>query len=78
MLHVNAELTLWTLAPLPIMSVVIYYVSDVINRKSMDVQVQQSRLSTLAQELQRHPCAESLCQGAHGYGTLPRSGGHLS
>src|SRR5436190_7397187 len=44
MLHVNAELTLWTLAPLPIMSVVIYYVSDVINRKSMDVQVQQSRL----------------------------------
>ena len=50
MLHVNAELTLWTLAPLPIMSVVIYYVSDVINRKSMDVQVQQSRLSTLAQE----------------------------
>ncbi|MEO8588070.1 MAG: ABC transporter ATP-binding protein [Flavobacteriales bacterium] len=50
MLHVNAELTLWTLAPLPVMSVVIYYVSDVINRKSMDVQVQQSRLSTLAQE----------------------------
>jgi len=50
MLHVNAELTLWTLAPLPIMSIVIYYVSDVINRKSMDVQQQQSRLSTLAQE----------------------------
>ena len=50
MLHVNSELTLWTLAPLPVMSVVIYYVSDVINRKSMEVQQQQSRLSTLAQE----------------------------
>ncbi|MBL7980283.1 MAG: ABC transporter ATP-binding protein [Flavobacteriales bacterium] len=50
MLHVNAELTLWTLAPLPVMSVVIYYVSDVINRRSMEVQEQQSKLSTLAQE----------------------------
>ncbi len=50
MIHVNAELTLWTLAPLPIMSVVIYYVSEVINKRSMDVQEQQSRLSTLAQE----------------------------
>jgi ATP-binding cassette, subfamily B, multidrug efflux pump len=50
MLQVNAELTLWTLAPLPIMSVVIYYVSEVINARSMEVQEQQSRLSTLAQE----------------------------
>ncbi|MEX1132918.1 MAG: ABC transporter ATP-binding protein [Flavobacteriales bacterium] len=50
MLSVNTELTLWTLAPLPIMSVVIYYVSDVINRKSMAVQEHQSKLSTMAQE----------------------------
>lgn len=50
MLSVNAELTLWTLAPLPIMSVVIYYVSDVINKRSMAVQQHQSQLSTLAQE----------------------------
>ncbi|MEZ4807912.1 MAG: ABC transporter ATP-binding protein [Flavobacteriales bacterium] len=50
MLNVNVELTLWTLAPLPIMSVVIYHVSDVINKRSMAVQQQQSRLSTLAQE----------------------------
>ncbi|HRD52588.1 MAG TPA: ABC transporter ATP-binding protein [Flavobacteriales bacterium] len=50
MLHVNTELTLWTLAPLPLMSIAIYYVSDVINRKSASVQAQQSRLSTLAQE----------------------------
>lgn len=50
MLRVNVELTLWTLAPLPIMSVIIYRVSDVINRRSMAVQAGQSRLSTLAQE----------------------------
>ncbi len=50
MLHVNPALTLWTLAPLPVMSVIIYYVSEVINRRSMAVQQQQSRLSTLAQE----------------------------
>ncbi|MBX2972612.1 MAG: ABC transporter ATP-binding protein [Flavobacteriales bacterium] len=50
MLRVNTELTLWTLAPLPIMSIIIYRVSDVINRRSMAVQVGQSRLSTLAQE----------------------------
>ncbi|HQW05145.1 MAG TPA: ABC transporter ATP-binding protein [Flavobacteriales bacterium] len=50
MLNVNVELTLWTLAPLPIMSLIIYRVSDVMNRRSMAVQKQQSRLSTLAQE----------------------------
>ena len=50
MLSVNTELTLWTLAPLPIMSVVIYYVSDIINRRSLAVQEHQSRLSTMAQE----------------------------
>ena len=50
MLQVNAELTLWTLAPLPIMSIAIYHVSEVINKRSAEVQEQQSRLSTLAQE----------------------------
>ncbi len=50
MLHVNTELTLWTLAPLPLMSIAIYYVSDIINKRSTAVQQQQSRLSTLAQE----------------------------
>lgn len=50
MLRVNVELTLWTLAPLPIMSVIIYRVSDVMNRRSMAVQEKQSWLSTQAQE----------------------------
>ncbi|MBL8012095.1 MAG: ABC transporter ATP-binding protein [Flavobacteriales bacterium] len=50
MLSVNPTLTLWTLLPLPLMSLVIYRVSDLINRRSLDVQRQQSLLSTLAQE----------------------------
>ena len=50
MLSVNVELTLYALAPLPLMSIAIYHVSNVINRRSMAVQREQSRLSTLAQE----------------------------
>ncbi|MCB9169288.1 MAG: ABC transporter ATP-binding protein [Flavobacteriales bacterium] len=50
MLSVNVELTLWTLLPLPVMSIAIYQVSEVINKRSLAVQQQQSRLSTLAQE----------------------------
>jgi ATP-binding cassette subfamily B protein len=50
MVQVNGELTLYALAPLPLLSIVIYYVSDIINKRSLEVQKQQSRLSTLAQE----------------------------
>lgn len=50
MLDVNTELTLWSLAPLPLLSVAIYMVSETINRRSMATQQQQSRLSTMAQE----------------------------
>ena len=50
MLSVDVELTLIVLAPLPVMSVIIYFVSRTMNRKSEQVQVQQSHLSTLAQE----------------------------
>ncbi len=50
MLDVNVELTLWSLAPLPLLSIAIYMVSETINRRSMATQQQQSRLSALAQE----------------------------
>ncbi|MFT6718249.1 MAG: ATP-binding cassette subfamily B multidrug efflux pump [Sphingobacteriales bacterium] len=50
MFVVNAELTIYVLIPLPIMSVLIYYVSNRINQKSEQVQRQQSVLSTLSQE----------------------------
>ncbi len=50
MVSVNLELTLYVLIPLPILSVSIYYVSTLINKRSEKVQRQQSYLSTLVQE----------------------------
>ncbi len=50
MTTVNLELTLYVLLPLPVLVVVIYFVSDLINRMSTGVQAQLSKLSTTAQE----------------------------
>ncbi len=50
MTSVNAKLALYVLLPLPILVVVIYFVSNLINRMSNKVQEQLSKLSTIAQE----------------------------
>ncbi len=50
MLMVSVKLTIYVLLPLPILSITIYIVSNLINKKSEQVQRQLSRLSTLAQE----------------------------
>ncbi|MGD1844859.1 MAG: ABC transporter ATP-binding protein [Salibacteraceae bacterium] len=50
MLSVNAKMTLYVLLPLPVLSITIYYVSNVINQKSERVQAQLSNLSSFAQE----------------------------
>jgi ATP-binding cassette, subfamily B, multidrug efflux pump len=50
MLSVNVKLTFYVLLPLPLLSLAIYYVSAIINKKSEAVQRQLSSLSTLAQE----------------------------
>jgi ATP-binding cassette subfamily B multidrug efflux pump len=50
MLYKNVELTLYVLSPLPVLSVLIYYVSNKINKKSERVQRKQSGLSTFVQE----------------------------
>ncbi|MBL4755227.1 MAG: ABC transporter ATP-binding protein [Flavobacteriales bacterium] len=50
MVSVNLKLTLYVLLPLPILSLTIYYVSNIINRKSEAVQRQLSKLTTSAQE----------------------------
>ena len=47
---VNVKLTMYVLIPLPILVVVIYFVSDLINKMSNKVQEQLSKLSTIAQE----------------------------
>ncbi len=51
MLSVNVELTIWALAPLPILSFSIYYVSRLINKKSTEIQTQLSVINSTAQEV---------------------------
>jgi len=51
MFSVNVELTLYTLLPLPILSLSIYYVSNIIHRKSALIQAQLSQLNSIAQEV---------------------------
>lgn len=50
MLYVNTELTLYTLLPLPILSVSIYYVNNIIERKSDEIQKSLSGITTFVQE----------------------------
>lgn len=50
MLQINTKLTAYVLLPLPIMSVLIYFVSSIINKKSTAVQKQQSELTTIVHE----------------------------
>lgn len=51
MISVNAKLALYTLIPLPILSISIYYVSNLINKKSAVIQAQVSKLTSIAQEV---------------------------
>lgn len=50
MVNINAELSLYILLPLPVMSITIYFVSKWINIKSERVQRQLSKIFSLSQE----------------------------
>lgn len=50
MLSINPTLTLYSLLPLPILSFSIYYVSNIINKRSEEIQESLSGLSTFVQE----------------------------
>ena len=50
MISVNLELTLYSLLPLPILSLSIYYVNNLINERSEKIQASLSQLSTFVQE----------------------------
>lgn len=50
MLSVNAELTFYVLLPLPILSITIFYVNNLIEKKSDLIQQSLSNLSTFTQE----------------------------
>lgn len=51
MIKVDITLSLLTLLPLPLLSISIYYVSSIINRRSTKIQQQLSKLTTIAQEV---------------------------
>lgn len=51
MLLINKTLTIYTLAPLPVLSVLIYFISSIINKKSREVQEEQSNLSSYVQDI---------------------------
>ncbi|BDD10471.1 ABC transporter [Fulvitalea axinellae] len=50
MVSINLKLTLFALAPLPVLSLSIYFVNNIINRRSEAIQGQLSNLSTFTQE----------------------------
>ncbi len=50
MFSVNSKLTAFALIPLPILSVSIYFVNNIINRRSEEIQRSLSNLSTFVQE----------------------------
>ena len=51
MFSVSWELSLYSLAPLPLLSVSIYYVSNIINKRSTVIQRQLANLNSIAQEV---------------------------
>ncbi|GAA5222250.1 ABC transporter ATP-binding protein [Membranihabitans marinus] len=51
MINVSPELSLYTLLPLPFLSLSIYYVSSLMHKKSTIIQQQLSTLTSLAQEV---------------------------
>jgi ATP-binding cassette subfamily B multidrug efflux pump len=51
MVNVSLELTLFCLIPLPVLSISIYYVSDLIHKKSEEIQQQLAVLNNTAQEV---------------------------
>ncbi len=51
MLRVNVTLTLWSLLPLPFLSISIYWVSTLINKRSEKIQQQLAVLTSTAQEV---------------------------
>lgn len=50
MISVSPHLTLWVLTPLPVLSISIYYINNLINKRSEKIQEQLSMLTTNAQE----------------------------
>ena len=50
MLSINWKLTLWVLLPMPVLTISIFYVNNIINKRSEEIQAQLSVLTSNAQE----------------------------
>lgn len=50
MIKIDLQMTLYSLAPLPVLSFLIYRVATIINKKSKEVQRQQSEISSIVQD----------------------------
>ncbi|MEQ8533062.1 MAG: ABC transporter transmembrane domain-containing protein, partial [Imperialibacter sp.] len=50
MFSINPKLTLYSLLPLPVLSISIYFVNNIINKRSEEIQRSLSNLSTFVQE----------------------------
>ncbi len=50
MFNIDAELTWYALSPLPLLSLSIFFVNNKIEKRSEEIQIRQSRLSTFVQE----------------------------
>ena len=50
MYHISPKLTIYALLPLPLLSISIFYVNNIIEHRSEEIQKSQSRLSTFVQE----------------------------
>jgi ATP-binding cassette subfamily B protein len=67
MLKKDVELTVYVLAPLPILAITIYYVNSIINKRSERIQALLANLTTNAQEsysayvLLNHLCRKKQC-----------------
>jgi ATP-binding cassette subfamily B protein len=72
MVSVNAMLTFYVLLPLPILSISIYYVNEIIERRSTEIQQSLSRISSIVQE------AFSGVRVLKAYGREPESVRHFS
>lgn len=78
MLAVNVELTVYVLLPLPLLSVSIYYVNNIINKRSEEIQRSLSNLSVMVQEafsgirvlkafVRENDSTEKFAQESHNY-----------
>lgn len=50
MIHISPKLTLYALIPLPLLSIGIFYVNNIVEHRAEEIQKSQSKLSTFVQE----------------------------